>query len=153
MKKYGKINIKAFIVTAIVAAVSFLRIFSVNVVFDRCLNNDEVATAMQKSSFRSYQYVHIDGNGTTLSMTDNSQIYGKPLEGIALENALAERKTYGTAVIDGGASLLDIIRIKLSPFVYKVIIYFPILDGGDRDILPRSTDYFYKNSPEARCWE
>ena len=153
MKKFGKINLKAFIVVAVVAAVTFMRLFSVNVVFDRCLNNDEVATAFQKTSFRSYQASSVSGDGATLFATGNSLLFGNPLKGDALKEALsADRRTHGITVVDGNSSLFDMIRINMSPFVHHIVIYFPILDGGDRDILPRSVTRFFENSPEAMYW-
>ena len=154
MSKAGrKFIVPVTIIVLVIAAILFLRVFYVNVVFDRCLNADEVATAFQNTSFRSYQYSSISVNGGTLSMTDNSSLFGTPLEGETLEKALAEpKRTGGYIVIDGSASLLDMLKINKSPFVYHIVIYFPIFDGGDRDILPRSTDRFYENSPEARWW-
>ena len=153
MKIKTKIVVPAAAIILVIITALFLRVFSVNVVFDRCLNADEVATAFQNTSFKSYQYSSVSANGSTLSMTGNSSLFGTPLEGEALEYALAEpKRTEGFIVIDGNATLLDLLKINKSPFVHYTVIYFPILDGGDRDIIPRSTDRFYENSPETRWW-
>ena len=69
-------------------------------------------------------------------MTSNSKLFGTSLEGTALDAALtAEPQGYGVAVLDGSVSLLNMMKIKKSPFVDDVIIYFPILD---KDCVPMS---------------
>ena len=153
MKINKRIIIPAIIIVLLIAAVLFLRVFYVNVIFERCVTADEAATAIQNTSFRSYQYSSISSNGSTMSMTDNTQLLGTPLTGEALERAIADdTRTTGIAIIDGGASLLDMIKLNKSPFVHHIVIYFPIFDGGDRDITARSVTRFYENNPEARYW-
>ena len=153
MKSKTKIVVPAIVIVLVIAVVLFLRVFSVNIIFDRCVTADEAATAFQNTSFRSYQYLSITEGGSTLSMTDNTKLLGNPMTGEALDRALSDdSRTTGIAVVDGTASLLDMLKLNKSPFVHHIVIYFPILDGGDRDITARSVTRFYENSPEARYW-
>ena len=147
MKGKMKFVVPVIIIILVIAAVLFLRVFYVNVIFDRCVTADEAATAIHNTSFRSYQAQSITANGSALSITSNEQLLGEPLTGAALENAIADyTRTTGIAIIDGGASLLDMIKLNKSPFVDHIVIYFPIFDGGDRDITARSVTRFYENN-------
>jgi hypothetical protein len=158
MKRSRKIIISALTaLVAIIMLILFAPVINVNVIFDRCLNENEIATVFQGTSFRSYQYSFVQSDGSGGGETSNAHLFGTPLEGADLEAALtSEPEGDGVAVVDGRVSLLDVFRIEKRPFVYHVAIYSPLFDGFDgydREILPESTSLFYENSPEARYWE
>jgi len=145
------LSVSALIVIIIV--IVFEPVIDVNVIFDRCLNENEVATVFQDTSFKSYQYYYVLDDAAGMGLTSNEQ-FGAPLEGAALETALAAGpQSTGVAVIDGSVTLFDIAKIKKSPFVYDIVVYFPTLNMGDRDILPNSSTRFFERNPAARYWE
>jgi hypothetical protein len=145
--------VAALIVIGLAVATLF-PVISINVIFDRCLNMNEVTTVFHDTSFKAYQYSSVSNNMSWLSTTSNSKLFSAPLEGAALENALnAEFRNTGIIVIDGTVTLLDMMKIKNKPFVDGVIVYILFFRGFDRDVLPDSTMQFYEKHPEARYWE
>ena len=156
MKSKKLIIIIAAIVIVVCAVIVLFPVHAVNVVFDRCLNAGELPTVFSGTSFRSRQHYFVGQNGAGLAVTGNVQLFGShaPLEGAELEAALkSEPRNSGTIVVDGNASLLDIRKLRERAFIDKVIIYFPILYGGDREVLPEATTLFFDKHPEARYWE
>lgn len=154
MKKKKLVIAISVFVLVVICAVTFLPVISVNVIFDRVVNEDEVATVFQGASFRSRLYYSVSHSAASLSVTSNSRLFGTPLDEFAVEAALsAEPRSVGIAVIDGSASLVDIIRVNNSPFVYDVVVYNRIFRRGRPWILPQSSQRFFENNPHARFWE
>lgn len=153
-KKKLIILVITVIITAGAIIATFFPVVDVNVIFTKCVNSNEIATVFQDTSFNSYQYYMLTTEGAGLAVTSNSELFGTPLEGSELDAALAaDMRSTGIIVVDGSISLIEMSRIKKSPFVDKVFIYFPILDRGDRDIIPQSSSYYFDKHPEARYWE
>lgn len=151
MKK--KASIIGVVIIVIFAFIFLLPVNASNVIFSRCMNSNELATVFQETSFKTHQSYAVDSNGATLLATSNSQLFGTPLKGSEMDSVLAaEPQNAGVIILDGNISMLDMIRIKKSPFVDDVTIYLTILDGGDRDVLSSSSTRFFDKHPEARYW-
>ena len=156
MKSKRKIIIP-IVVALVIIFIAFAPIVDVNVIFDRCMNKDELATVFHGTSFRSYVFSFTDESSSYLGEVSNSELFGTPLDGDALEAVLAaEPRSTGVIAVDGSISLFDLAKIKKRPFVDTIITYFPIIYNHghyDRDILPESTTRFYETHPESRYWD
>ena len=141
---------------AVVAIHAFLPALDVNVIFDRPLNSDEVATVFQDTSIRTIQHISVVdwGRGGGGGAFTNNSIFGTPLYGEALEEALAsESRGTGFAILAGQVSFIDMVRIARSPFVYDVAIYSPyfrLSHIGQRRVLGNSQRRFYENIANRR---
>ena len=153
MNKKRKLIIMLAVAVLVIVAVSVsFPVLDVNVIFAHPLDSDELATVFQDTSFRTVQHVSVvdwGRGGGSAGFTSNSQIFGTPLDGAALEKALtAEPRGTGFAVLAGQVSFIDMVRIESSPFVYDAVIYFPYLrlrDFGEREVTQNSQRRFYAN--------
>jgi len=155
MNKKRKLIIVLAIAALVAVAVSALfPIVDVNVIFAHPLDNNELATVFQDTSFRTIQYMSVVdwGQGGGGGAFTNNSIFGTPLYGAALEAALeSEPQGTGFAVLAGRISFIDLVRIENSPFVYDVVIYSPYFrlqrlnQFGQRRILAGSQIQFYEN--------
>ena len=153
MSKKRKLIIMLACAVLVVAAIStFFPLVDVNVIFVHPLDNNELATVFQDTSFWTIQHVSVvdwGRGGGSRAFAGNSQLFGTPLDGAAIEEALAaEPRGTGFAVLAGQVSFIDFVRIENSPFVYDVAVYFPYLrfwDFGERQVTPNSQRRFYEN--------
>ncbi len=148
-KKIVSIACLLFLVSVMVSA--FLPVNAVNVVFSEAMTNTALKTVFSGTSFKANECYFLTGGGSGLARTSNELLFGAPLEDSLRYPGLPVAQEI--IVLDGNISLLDMIKIKKSPYVDTVILYFPILDLGDRDILPESTSLFFDKHPQARYWE
>ena len=151
MKRKKRFVIPAIVMLAIIGVIITLVFFpvnAVNVIFERRVNPSELTAIFQDTSFKVYQYYSVDSEGAKLSVTSNSQLFVTPDD-----TAYGELQDTGIIVLDGNISLIDMATIKKISIVDDVIIYFPIFDMGDRDVLPQSSSQFFDKHPEARYWE
>jgi len=151
-KKRKLIIVLAVAILIVVAVSAFLPVFDVNVIFAHPLDNDELATVFQDTSFRSVQYFSVRDwglGGAGGGFASNSLLFGTPLEGEALEEALSTEppRCTGFAILAGQVSFIDMVRIERSPFVYDVAVYFPYLqlrNIGARRVTPHNQLRFYE---------
>ena len=140
--------IAMFAIIGVIITLVFFPVNAVNVIFERRVNPSELTAVFQDTSFKVYQYYSVDSEGAKLSVTSNSQLFVTP-DDTALDGELRDA---GIIVLDGNISLIDVAKIKKNSIVDDVIVYFPIFDMGDRDILPKSSSQFFDKHPEARYW-
>lgn len=153
MKASKSFVIFVFIVI-IITMFAFFPVIDVNVVFDRALNSNEIATAFKGTSFRSNLYYSVSGSGAMMGVIGNAELFGAPLEGVDLYAAIkANPRSAGIIVIEGTISFIDMVNIRRSAFVYDVMVYFPLFHRHGNRILPAATATFFERRPETRFWE